>query len=229
VTERHILYALAAKFTIDDLPRHFLLGVFKSCLVESFYMDADDELPHITDFISLAERLGAVPAYAYLGDVGVSVTGDKKPQKFEDSCLDELLSYLSDTGIRAVTYMPARNTEKQLARIKALCESHGFLQISGEDINMPLQSFVCEKIETPEFKHLINSAWALIGHELAATKWSKSRTAPHAVSPHTEIPSGEPPEGLFSAEIIKRLPKLNDRIDYFVSIAKNHYRSATKK
>jgi len=208
VTERHILYALAAKLTEKDMPRHFLLMMFKSQLVESFYVNADEELPHITEFISLAERLGAIPAYAYLGDVGVSVTGDKKAQKFEDAYLDELIAYMAETGFKAVTYMPARNTDKQLSRIKALCESSGLMQISGEDINSPLQRFICEKIETPGFKHLIDSAWALVGHELAC--------------------AGGLSEGMFSAETVARLPGLEERIEYFAELAREKYSKKRK-
>jgi hypothetical protein len=208
VTERHILYALAAKLTNGDMPRYFLLGLFKSQLVESFYVDADEELPHITEFVSLAGKLGAIPAYAYLGDVGVSVTGDKKTQKFEDAYLDELISYMAKIGMQAVTYMPARNTDKQLSRIKALCESTGLFQISGEDINSPFQSFVCEKIDTPEFEHLIDSAWALVGHELASSQGSE--------------------EGMFSAEAKARLPDLSDRTGHFGDMAKEKHRKRRK-
>ena len=208
VTERHILYALAAKISPEEMPRHFLLGMFKSQLVESFYVDAADELPHITDFVSLAESLGAIPAYAYLGDVGVSVTGDKRTQMFEDSYLDELLDYLKTIGIRAVTYMPARNSDAQLSRIKELCDLNGFFQISGEDINSPLQKFICAKIETPEFEHLIDSAWALVGHELAtATDLSK---------------------GMFSKQTIKQMPDLDKRIMHFAELAKDKFRVKRK-
>jgi len=208
VTERHISYALAAKLTERELPRNFLLGLFKSQLVQNFYVDADDELPHITEFIALAEKLGAIPAYPYLGDVGVSVTGDKKTQKFEDAFLDELIKYMAEIGMRAVTYMPARNTDKQLSNIKALCQSHGLFQISGEDINSPLQKFICEKIETPEFRHLIDSAWALIGHELASSQ---------GIS-----------EGMFSAKTEAEMPNLAERIEHFAALAKNKHRKKRK-
>ena len=200
VTERHILYALAAALTEKEFPRQFLLGQFKSQLIESIYVDADEELPHINDFIALSKKIGAIPAYAYLGDVGDSVTGDKKTQSFEDSFLDELIAYLKQIGMRAVTYMPARNTEKQLSRIMALCEENELFQISGEDINSPLQSFICEKIETPEFRHLIDSAWALIGHELAAGRNLS--------------------EGMFSPETIELMPNLNTRIKYFADLVR---------
>ena len=204
VTERHILYGLAALLTKDEMQRYFLLGVFKTQLIESIYEEASDELPHLSEFIDLADRLGAISAYAYLGDVGVSVTGDKKAQCFEDAFLDELLVYLAVAGIRAVTYMPARNTTQQLERTMAICEANGLFQISGEDINSPMQSFVCEKIETPEFRHLIDSAWALIGHELAA---SRDLSA-----------------GMFSPETADRIPKLSDRVAYFADMAKAGYK-----
>ena len=203
VTERHILYALAAKLTENEMPRNFLLGVFKSQLVESFYVDATDELPHITDFIALAEKLGAVPAYAYLGDVGVSVTGDKRTQKFEDDYLDELIDYLVKLGMKAVTYMPARNSDAQLVRIKSLCDASGLFQISGEDINSPLQKFVCDKINTPEFRHLIDSAWALVGHELATADGIEN--------------------GMFSEETVLRLPDLGERIAHYANLAKEKH------
>ena len=205
VTERHILYALASELTGDELSRQFLLGLFKSHLIESIYVDADDELPHITEFVTAAERLGAIPAYAYLGDVGLSVTGDKKARAFEDSYLGELLMYLKEIGMKAVTYMPARNTETQLARIKALCEAYGFFQISGEDINSPMQKFICEKIETPGFMHLIDSAWALIGHELATD---------NGIS-----------RGMFSKSTEKTTPNLDERVKYFAGLAREHYKS----
>jgi len=195
VTERHILYALCAALSEREMSRHFLLGVFKSHLIESIYEDAGDELPHITDFVELAHRLGAIPAYAYLGDVGQSVTGDKRTQAFEDSYIEDLLIYLKSIGMKAVTYMPARNSDMQLKRIIALCEKHELFQISGEDINSPLQKFICEKIETPECRHLIDSAWALIGHERACADGLSY--------------------GMFSPETIARMPVLTDRVRHF--------------
>ena len=145
--------------------RYHLLGVLKSYLVESFYIDASDELPSYIDFIALAKSLGAIPAYAYLGDVETSVTGDKRSQTFEDAYLDELIAFLKEAGFLAITFMPTRNTKAQLKRIMSLCNQHQLFQICGEDINSPFQSFVCQALEQEEFKHLIDAAWALIGHE----------------------------------------------------------------
>ena len=154
----------------DNFYQYDLLGVLKSGLIEKIYIEADDELLHITEFIALAKELGAVSAYAYLGDVGESPTGDKKAQKFEDDYLELLFDELSKIGFNAVTYMPSRNTDKQLQRVMALCEKYGFFQISGEDINSPRQSFICPALERPEFAHLKRATYALIGHEISATE-----------------------------------------------------------
>ena len=74
-------------YLLDNENPHFLfdlLGVLKAD-TEFFYIDADEEMPDATQFVQLVKSYGAIPAYAYLGDVGDSVTGDKKAQKFEDA------------------------------------------------------------------------------------------------------------------------------------------------
>ena len=73
------------------------------------------------DFVKKAIEFGAIPAYAYLGDVGDSVTGDKKAQKFEDDFLPELIKEIKAIGFKAVAYMPTRNTPAQLERISGMC------------------------------------------------------------------------------------------------------------
>lgn len=230
ITERHILYALSLKIASqigkgqptldlltelgvsvggvraklldpsDSMYEYYLLGALKSGMVEKFYIPATDECPHITEFIKLADELGAISAYAYLGDVGDSVTGDKKTQTFEDSFLDELVVYLKQAGFRAITYMPTRNTSEQLARVIRLCGDNDLFQISGEDINSPFQSFICEALKKPQFKHLITSTWALIGHEQAATKNLS--------------------DGMFTAKTIAKFPILRERIGHFEKIGK---------
>ncbi len=142
-----------------------LLGVLKSDLLSKFYIPASKECPHVLEVIELCKKTGAIPAYAYLGDVGVSATGDKKTQKFEDDYLDLLFEELIRLGFRAVTYMPSRNTKEQLQRVKALCEQHSLLQISGEDINSPRQEFICRKLKDEELYCLKDTAWSLVGHE----------------------------------------------------------------
>lgn len=172
-----------------------LLGWIKSQLIARFYIDAIDELPTVREALDLSERIGAISAAAYLGDVGDSVTGDKRAQKFEDDFLDELIAYYAELGFRAVTYMPSRNTKAQLTRLRALCEKHNLFQISGEDINSPRQSFVCEAQRDPAFANLYEATWALIAHEWRATE--------------------DPDDGLFSEKSIRRWPNLNDRVRAF--------------
>lgn len=142
-----------------------LLGALKSNLVEKFYIDADEECPDVTEMIALAARINAFSAYAYLGDVGDSVTGDKKTQKFEDDYIDLLFDVIKDLKFKAVTYMPSRNTMDQLRRIRSMCDKYDFFQISGEDINSPRQSFICEAQRNPEFANLYESTMTLIRHE----------------------------------------------------------------
>ncbi|MBE7058331.1 MAG: PHP domain-containing protein [Ruminococcaceae bacterium] len=142
-----------------------LLGALKSNLVEKFYIDADVECPDVTEMIALAAKINAFSAYAYLGDVGDSVTGDKKTQKFEDDYIDLLFDVIKDLKFKAVTYMPSRNTMEQLRRIRSMCDKYGFFQISGEDINSPRQSFICEAQRNPEFANLYESTMTLIRHE----------------------------------------------------------------
>ena len=172
-----------------------LLGWIKSQLISRFYIDADEECPDVRDILKLADTIGAIPAYAYLGDVGDSVTGDKRAQKFEDDYLDELIAYVAELGYRAITYMPSRNTREQLRRLRALCEKHSLFQISGEDINQPRQSFVCEAQRDPEFANLYEATWALIAHEWRATE--------------------NPEDGLFTEKTIARWPDLNERVKAF--------------
>ncbi len=157
----------------DKTPQFYeydILGALKSDLVEKFYIPATDECPDVSEYISICNETGAISAYAYLGDVGTSVTGDKKAQKFEDDYIDLLFSELKRLGFNAVTYMPSRNTREQLERIMAICKENSFFQISGEDINSPRQSFICKAMDDPMFAHLTDATYALIAHEEAATK-----------------------------------------------------------
>jgi hypothetical protein len=194
ITERHLMYALAKKImakydiieflkdtgievgekirewlTDSDNPYvdYDLLGVLKSSLIPQVFIDADEECAEIIDVIALAKDINAISAYAYLGDVGDSVTGDKLSQTFEDSYLELLFAEIHELGFAAVTYMPSRNTMAQLMRVRELCDRYGFMQISGEDINSPRQSFICEALSNPIFQNLIDSTWELVRHERA--------------------------------------------------------------
>lgn len=156
-----------AQLSDQDNP-HFkydLLGVLKAELVEMIYIPADEECISIAELVRLGREVDAIICYAYLGDVGDSVTGDKKAAKFEDDYLEELLDELKSLGVAGITYMPSRNTEQQLARLQKLCRERGFIEISGEDINSPRQGFICEQLAKPQFSHLIDATWKLIERE----------------------------------------------------------------
>ena len=142
-----------------------LLGILKGAFVPQIYIDATDECPKLPDMVKLCADVDAYLCYAYLGDVGDSVTGDKKAQKFEDDYLDDVFECLKEEGVKAVTYMPTRNSQTQLERLRGLCDSYGMFQISGEDINSPRQSFVIRAMENPMFANLIDATWKLIEHE----------------------------------------------------------------
>ncbi len=148
-----------------------LLNVLKSNFIQRIYIDAKaSEILPVDEVVSFAHEIGAIPAYAYLGDIGSSITRDKKPQKFEDGYVDELITYNKNIGFEAVAYMPSRNTGKQLERIIGLCEKHELMQINGEDINQPRQSFICKQLKDKQYGHLVDNTWALIGHELKASQ-----------------------------------------------------------
>ena len=196
-----------AGFLCDEKNPHMmydLLGWIKSTLIAKFYIDATDECPDVREVLALSEKVGAISAYAYLGDVGDSVTGDKRAQKFEDDFLDELAPFLAGLGYRAITYMPSRNTPAQLKRIRALCDKYGLFQISGEDINSPRQSFVCEAQRAPEFANLYDATWALIAHE-----WRSTRN---------------PADGLFSRESVAQWPALSDRVKAFSAFGQEMFK-----
>ena len=142
-----------------------LLGILKGAFVPQIFIPATDECPKLPDVVALCRDVDAYLCYAYLGDVGDSVTGDKKAQKFEDDYLEDVFLCLEEEGVKSVTYMPTRNTPAQLDRLRGLCRQYGMFEISGEDINTPRQSFVIRAMEDPKFANLIEATWKLIEHE----------------------------------------------------------------
>ena len=204
------------KITLDEKSRRLLMdtefpqyeydliNILKGHFIPRIYEPSfgDKEIPPdalpVREVVKKIRSLGCIPSYCYLGDVGESPTGDKKAQKFEDDYLDELFPLLRDLGFEAVAYMPSRNTDAQLSRVMSLCEQYGFIQISGEDINQPRQKFVCEKLREPAFSHLSDSAWALVGHEIAA--------------------AGNIQDGIYSAKTKNAFPDLKARVEHFREI-----------
>jgi hypothetical protein len=146
-----------------------LLGVLKSSYLPKMYIQPDKyECISVFKAVQFAHTIGAIPAYAYLGDISESPTGDKKSQKFEDDFLEDLFSEIKRIGFKAVTYMPPRNTIQQLERVQRLCHQYDLMEISGVDINHPRQSFNCPIIMKSQFSHLVDMTWALIAHEKLA-------------------------------------------------------------
>ncbi len=180
-----------------------LLGALKSGLLERIYIDAEAECLDVRDILAFAQSIGAIAAYPYLGDITLSVTGDKKSQKFEDSYLDLLFSTIKDLGFKAVTYMPTRNTPAQLKRVKKMCRRYSFFEISGEDINSPRQSFICPLLAQPDFRNLIDSTWALAGHEYQAAE--------------------DLSLAMLSTATMEKYPGLDERIEFFKAVGLSHH------
>ncbi|HPQ46574.1 MAG TPA: PHP domain-containing protein [Clostridia bacterium] len=178
-----------------------LLSAIKSDMIDMFYLPATDECPDVAEALEVAAENGCISAYAYLGDVGQSVTGDKKPQKFEDDYIGELFSVIKKLGFNAVTYMPSRNTMEQLRTVKDLCVKHDLFQISGEDINSPRQGFICKAMRDEAFSNLVDSTWALIGHEKLATDNLDN--------------------SMFGEQICSIRPTLSERIPDYMSAGRN--------
>jgi hypothetical protein len=197
------LAARVRSYLLDPTNPHYaydLLGALKSDLVEAFYVEAREECPGVRDILDFARRIGAISAYAYLGDIRESVTGDKKAQRFEDDYLEELFQVIHELDFQAVTYMPNRNTPAQLRRVQSLCARYGLFEVSGVDINSPRQSFACPELRQPQFRHLIEATWALIGHELEASQ--------------------DPARGLFAPETARRCPTLRERVAAYAALGR---------
>lgn len=187
-----------------------LLGVFKSTLLPRFYIHPDKkECINVQIAVDFARSIGALPAYAYLGDVEESPTGDKKAQTFEDDWLDDLVPELKKLGFTAITYMPPRNSSKQLDRIMSLAARNGLMQISGVDINSSRQSFHCPEIMQPGFSHLIDATWALIAHEKLSTH--------------------NPGSSLFSVSTMATYPDLTRRIAVYAEMGRRMFETGEWK
>jgi predicted metal-dependent phosphoesterase TrpH len=160
------------KFLLDENNQFYLydlLGILKSSFLDKIFIQPDyDECISVYEAVKFSHSINAIPAYAYLGDVTDSPTGDKRAEKFEDDFLEELIPELKKIGFKAMTYMPPRNTLSQLLRLQGLCKKYELMEISGVDINSPRQSFNYPIILRPEFAHLIEATWALIAHEKLA-------------------------------------------------------------
>jgi hypothetical protein len=184
-----------------------LLGVLKGSFNDRIFIQPDEEeCPRVEIVTAFARSVNALPSYAYLGDISDSVTGDKKAEKFEDQYLEELMPRLRDFGFQGITYMPPRNTPAQLERLHALCAREGFIEISGVDINSPRQIFNCPEIRRPEFALLLDTTWALAGHE--------------------KLASADPARGLFNPADPLAARPLKERIAAFAEIGRRGIKPA---
>lgn len=192
------------KYLSDPENPHYLydlLGLLKTGFLPRFFIQPDEaECIPAKQAVDFALSIGAIPSYAYLGDVGESPTGDKKAEKFEDDFIEELFAELARLGYKAVTYMPPRNSIAQLRKVRRLCAKGGFMEISGVDINSSRQSFNCPEVLEDEFRHLIDTTWALVAHERLA--------------------SADPAFGIFSPANPLAREKLSERIAAYAAAGK---------
>lgn len=180
-------------------------NILKGFFSEKMYVPATkEETPDVRTIIPYLNELGCIPTYTYLGDVrGESVTGDKKPQKFEDDILDDLVYYAHQYGMQGLSYAPSRNSKDQVQRVRDLCSRYQMLEICGEDINQPRQPFVNTTMSAEEKKLFNDTTWAIIGHE--------------------SIVQQNPGGGILSEEAKKAYPDLADRINVFRKAGMKYY------
>ncbi len=181
---------------VDNYYIYDLLGLFKSNFIKDFYVPATKELVPIKDAIDFGYQIGAFPCYSYLGDVNDCVTGDKKPQKFEDDYLDLLFEVINKLGIKSITYSPTRNSGKQLERLQNLAKKYDMFTVCGDDINSIRQSFIVKALENKEFHDLVvNSKVLEINERLGNSDLKKC---------------------YFSKEMQSKYPTIAKRNEYFL-------------
>lgn len=202
------------KIKVPDVNRGFLMdldspiytydltNLLKGFFSEMMYQNAThEETPDVREAVPFLNSLGCLPTYTYLGDVrGDSVTGDKKTQKFEDDILDEMFACLHEYGMRAFSYAPTRNAPDQVARVRELCRKYDMLEILGEDINQPRQSFIMTYTDDNDREFFNDATWAIIGHEKLANE--------------------DLEQSIISDTTLKRIPDLRERIAYYKNAAR---------
>ena len=179
-----------------------LTNLLKGFFSEMMYQNAThEETPDVREAVPFLNSLGCLPTYTYLGDVrGDSVTGDKKTQKFEDDILEEMFACLHEYGMRAFSYAPTRNAPDQVERVRELCRKYEMLEILGEDINQPRQSFIMTYTDDRDREFFNDATWAIIGHEKLANE--------------------DLEQSIISDASIARIPDLKERIAYYKNAAR---------
>ena len=118
----------------------------------------------------------------------------------EEVSASELFLVLKNLGFNGVSFEPSKLTAEQIEEIRSLCSEYELLPINGDSVTRPRQTFADSKVNTSAFEYLKDVSWAIIGHEKAA-------------SVNEEF-------GMFSKKIIGKFPTLQERIDYFSTLAK---------
>ncbi len=177
-----------------------VINILKSYYTTRFLLPCDEDTLNVKDAIALFTEVGGIPCRCYLGDVLESPTGDKKAMKAEDDFLELFMEESKALGFASIAFMPTRNSIEQLKRVMKLCDEYELMQVSGEDINQPRQSFITEKLRLPEFTHLESTTWAVIGSERLAQK-------------DVEL-------SIVSRQTKEKYPQLSDRVAYFEGVGR---------
>jgi hypothetical protein len=169
-----------------------LLTVLKG-KIKSYYIAATDECVDIKELSDFANLSGAIVSYPYYGT-----------SAYEEENLNKLFLKLKNLGINAINYSTELLTKEQIDRLQNLCRHNEFLEIDGYDINSPRQKFENFEFKKEEYSNLIESSWAVIGHE---------RMANLNIS-----------NGMFTEKAISRSPKLIERQALYAQIGKNLFK-----
>ena len=151
----------------------------------AMWIGAKDECPSIKEIAKISKETGAILTYPCSGDESLS---------------EEFFKELKDIGFKAVSYESSKLGEDRIKEISTICEKLEMLQLSGDFIDRPRNSFTASYSNTAVYDQLKETSWAIIGHEKAA-------------SVNEEF-------GIFSNKIIEKFPTLKERVAYFSYLAK---------
>ena len=202
----YYLYDLT-EFLADELTGEVALSPNKS------------ECVSVEDAVSFANEVGGIPCYMYRGAAESPDTADAEgdsaqgsgdaaapgPQRFEQSHMEQLVPALRGIGFRALSYSPRRNGHAELERLQQLCAEHGLMELSSIRVQSNRTPFVAEELEQDAYRHLTDSAWALIAHEKLS-----------ACNPRLGLfAAGNPYYDLALPERIRKYSELGQRIDRY--------------